>query len=200
MTLTPQPEVFLTPESHKLESQKKRRPILKAILTVLILTAVIFGIIYYRNQIQKNLLSASSNLKTKILTLLNTKSPINNARIIDQGKMSDLLGKSRPALFYADLEYDPKTGVALQKRTGSENGDPILLPNILNISNDKFAYKVEVSSTHGIIESGWGKEYKEIAQTKDGKINFRITVNYQPKAMVRVYLSDKKLIWTGKMP
>lgn len=138
------------------------------------------------------------------LNLTNPFSQKTEPKLIKQGNISELSLEiqDHPKLFYADLEYDPKTGVTTQLTTGTNNGDPPpLLPNKpKTTSSSKFIYKVEVTSGSTILQSGWVTDYMEIIQTPEGKLNFRVTATYYPKAFVKVFLSDNQLIWTGRIP
>lgn len=187
------PNVLLTKDAGKIKPSRDWKSL---IMIALILTLVIpvfveenFGPHLIRNSLSSFFLKFSPQTKTV-------------PKIISQGRLQDLAFKDHPANFYADLEYNPSNGSVVQKRSGKENGDPS--PFFSNPPKEgkpeKFIFKVEViSESKEVIQAGWSYVYKEIAQTQDGKILLRINVKYRPKSIIKVYLPNKQLIWTGKM-
>lgn len=122
-------------------------------------------------------------------------------KLVRETTISQAATENHPKLFYADLEYDPQTGLVTQNALGKTNGDPPpLLPSPPSITLDNLIYKVEVVSDENVLlRSGWGVIPKEIAQTPQKTLSFRITTLYENQAMVRVILPEKGIIWTGRM-
>lgn len=123
-------------------------------------------------------------------------------KIASQGKLTALISEDHPELFYVDLDYNPENDAVIQRNSGLVNGDPSPL-----FSNppkegkpEKFVYKIEViSESKEVTQSGWFYVYKEIAQTESGRLILKVSVKYQPKSLIRVYLPNNKLIWIGRM-
>lgn len=201
-TAPSQPVVLITKESQNIKPPKNWKPII-LIGIILIVGALTLAGVSYHKQIQNNLTSLSYKIGIdKILTSLKIEPQV-ATRIASQGRLSDLTIKGHPTLYYADLEYDPKTAITTQFGTGITYGDPpYLQPNQPSTqSPNKFIFKIEISDESGkISEAGWKETYREIIQTPTGKLRFRITATYRKKSFIKVYLADKKLIWTGKMP
>lgn len=165
----------------------------KPLVFILVGTLTVMGLglggFYYRSQINKT--SAPQNIKPKA-----------TPKLIEKGKVTDLTKKDFPNLFYADLEYDPQTGLVKQIKTDTVRGDfQGLLPEKPKGNlTDKFIYEVEViSQKKEIILSGWRYDYKEIIQDASGKLQFRVTISYSSGSTVKVLL-DGKPIWIGVMP
>lgn len=121
-------------------------------------------------------------------------------KVIKKEDLADVVTQGQSPLFYASLEYDPKTGIATQLKTGKINGDaPYLFPSPAPESALKFLYKVQVSIEEGVIQNGWISASKENLSTEKGTFRFRVTTIYKKDAIVKVFLSKDKLVWTGKM-
>lgn len=127
----------------------------------------------------------------------------NPPKLIKQGQVADLGPQiiSHPQLFYAYLEYDPKTNLVTQLATARTNGDkPTFLPDQSVASLDLFIYKVEIISEKNVLlETGWDTKHKSLITTDKNTYRFRVMTSFYPNASVRVYSSDNKLIWTGIM-
>lgn len=196
-----QPSVFVTSEAQKYKPPKNLKPLLLILLVIIILVLGLTGF-YYRNYLQKNATEISSKLGlNKVLVFLNTNLKAQST-IIGKGKISDLATKDLPSLFYADLEYNLKTGSVTQIQTGETKGEPqgLIKEKPKENLNDKFIYEVEIiSKNNEILQTGWGVDYKEIIQQADGKFRFKVTVPYYSNSRVRVLLNNKS-IWIGFMP
>ncbi|MEK7521189.1 MAG: hypothetical protein AAB599_00075 [Patescibacteria group bacterium] len=133
----------------------------------------------------------------KISGFISPKKP----KITKSGTTVDLIRQTHGNLFRAELEYDSKTGVVVQLQTGLTNGDtPYFLQNSPQSFPGDLVYRVEiVSNENELLQTGWKVIPQEILISEGDKTRFVITTVYKPKAMVRVYLPDGKLIWTGIM-
>lgn len=168
---------------------------LALIMLVLLILAFLF-----ETQVKKQISGWSNQLVGKsfsgsstVLLYKPTQSP---ARVSE--------GKGQANLFSAELDYNPAIGTAAQLRAEKKQGStPLpLLPQLPKegISSNILAYKVEVwNLKQEVIFSGWILGFKRIMQTDKGTYKLALTVPYQENSFVKVYLSDNKLIWTGKM-
>lgn len=145
-----------------------------------------------------------------ILLLLSFKLDLKNPlasktepKLIKQGNVADPGSQiqNHPQLFYAYLEYDPKTNLVTQLATARTNGDkPTFLPEQPAASSNLFIYKIElVSEKNVLLETGWDTKHKSIITTDKNTYKFRVMTSFYPNASIRVYSSDNKLIWTGIM-
>lgn len=184
-----QPTVFITPEGQNYKPPRNWKPLILILLAVFIIGGLSFTGFYYRSKLNINNISAPVKRSTT------------EPKIIGKGKVSDLAAsKDHPAFFYADLEYDPKTDITTQLKTGKMNGDQLfLLPSPPPDTDTKFIYKVELSDQRGIWQTGWGMTYKELGLTPKGTIKFTIVTNYKPGFLAKVYLPNNKLIWSGEI-
>lgn len=158
----------------------KWKSFLSILLILLAALGLGFVVYYYQSPIQKSI----------------------DSRTFSKGYISDLVLEDYTDLYLAILEYDPKTDLVAQLKTANIKGEvPYLFSNQPMETPVEFVYKVEVvsSSNNKILLAGWNKVYKEIAQTEQGKISIRILVPIYSQSVVKVYLPNNKLIWTGKM-
>ena len=192
--------MILTQESRKIKPRENFRHFLIAVISILVIGALFFGVIYYGDQINKNLNSLNSRLGINQLLAYITSQLSAKPQVAREGKSARLATQKFSALYFADLEYDPKTGVTRQLKVGTARGDfPRFLSNQPKPAANKFIYRVEVlSGPKEIVSSGWMTEYKDIIQTPDGKLNFRVVVPFRANIIIKVYLSNNKLIWTGQ--
>lgn len=103
-------------------------------------------------------------------------------------------------LFVADLEYDPTTGIVTQHDIQRVQGTPAIFSTKqpVNASSD-FIYRVAVVSKNQLVTEGWESIAKDIIKTAKNTLRFTIAVPYSQNAIVRVYTTDNKILWTGKM-
>lgn len=146
-----------------------------------------------------------------ILLLLSFKLDLKNPlasktepKLIKQGNVADLGPQliGHPQLFYADLEYNPKTNTVILIKTGNTSGDiPQLLDNEPASSSARLTLKIEtISQDNKMLHFGWMSVLKEAKQTPSNTYKFQITTVYQPKAKITVYLEGRGLVWSTKMP
>lgn len=170
------------------------KPLVLILLAILVVGSLSLAGYYYRSKLNINQILSSAK-----------KGKAPTETIISKGKVSDLIAKDPNALFYADLEYDPKTGVTTQLKTGAMNaGDERfpLSPNLpKDLSSANFVYQIKTLSPDGksILESGWKITFKKIVETTKGTYRFGVTALYKPGSIIKVYLPGDKLIWTGKI-
>lgn len=117
----------------------------------------------------------------------------------------DIAVEGHPQLFYADLEYDPATGLVTQQAIEKTQGDlegfyldpPGSLPQY-------FIFKVIVVKDGTTITYGWDTILEELARTPQNTLEFQVITSYSENSVVYVYLEDSpgswnKLIWSGRM-
>lgn len=188
-----QPNVFLTPEAQNHKPPKSWKPLIFVALGIFIIVLSLGGY-YYRSKLGINKLFALLNTKTKT-------QPV----IAGKGKVADLATKDLASLFYADLEYNPKTGVVTQLKAGliksGQEQSPLSANLPKDLASSNFAYKVEVLSPDSktILESGWKITFKKVIETPKGTYRFGVVTAYKPNSIIKIYLPGNKLIWTGKV-
>lgn len=178
------PKVFIIPEGLKYKPPKNWKPFVLILQAVLVIGGLSLASFYYRLPIQKSL--------SKI-----DKKP----EVISQGKISDLIKKNSPILFYADLEYDPKTGVVKQLKNGQiKTMMPIYYPwKPTNIGTNDFIYRVTAINDKGnLIQYGWMIN-NGLVEFPQEVLSLKVLTVYQPNSLVKIYSKDNKLIWTGKV-
>lgn len=199
MRPAPGPDVVLTKEPGRIKQQENIRHFLVAVAAVLSIGIILFTVITQGDKIQKNLSDLGSNLKLDYLAyrIASVFLPKPNSLY---GNAVRMLNQPFTPLYFADLQYDPKTGITRQIKVGTIRGDtPRFLQSQPKTGPNKFIYKVEVlSGPKEILSSGWFTEYRDVVAAKDGKLNFRVVVAYRPNSIIKVYLPDKKLLWTGQ--
>ncbi len=200
MHSAPRPDVILTKESRNIKPRENFRHFLIAVAAVLSIIIILFTVITQGDKIQKNLSDLGSNLKLDYLAYRIASVFLPQPKGLS-GNAVRMLNQPFTPLYFADLEYDPKTGITRQIKVGTARGDtPRFLQSQPKTGPNKFIYKVEIlSGPKEVLSSGWFTEYKDVIQTKDNKLNFRVVVNYRPNSIIKVYLPDKKLIWTGQI-
>lgn len=200
MRPAPGPEVILTKESRSIKPRENLRHFLIAVAVVLSIGIIFYTLITHGDQIQNSLATLSSTFRINQLIASVTTIFQAKPKVAREGNAARMLNQDFTAVYIADLEYDPKTGVTRQINTGAIRGDtPRFLSNQPKPAANKFIYRVEVlSDPKEILSSGWFTEYKDVIQAKDGKLNFRVVVAYRPNSIIKVYLPDKKLLWTGQ--
>lgn len=109
--------------------------------------------------------------------------------------------EGHPELFSASIEYNPANGHVTQRSIGKGGGDPpLLFSEKPEPDASRFIYKIEViSEENAVLQSGWYSVHKQRAETANNTIRLDVVTNYFPGAIVRVFLSDNQLIWTGKI-
>lgn len=199
MRAAPGPDVILTKESRNIKPRENIRHFLIAVAAVLSIGIILFTIITQGDKIQKNLSDLGSNLKLDYLAYRIASVFIPAPKSLS-GNAVRMLNQPFTPLYFADLEYDPKTALIRQVKVGTLRGDsPRFLSSQPKSAPNKFIYKVEVlSSPKEILTSGWFTEYRDVVEEKDGKINFRVVVAFKPNSIIKVYLPNKKLLWTGQ--
>lgn len=116
---------------------------------------------------------------------------------------------SHPSIYFVNLEYDPKSGLVMQKNSGTGNSDrPILdVDQPKNLPN-YFTYKLEVKSEKDeLLQSGWVQLPLKILLTKQNTLELRINTIYQKNAIITVSIpqdnqnsqSNLKVLWKGKI-
>lgn len=172
------PTVFITPEGLKYKPPKNWGPLVLILQAVLVIGGLSFAGFYYRDKLE-----------------------INKPKVISQGKISDLIKKNSPVLFYADLEYDPKTGVVKQLKNGQiKTMMPIYYPwKPTNIGTNDFIYRVTAINDKGnLIQYGWMIN-NGLVWSPQEVFKLKVLTVYQPNSLVKIYSKDNKLIWTGKV-
>lgn len=121
--------------------------------------------------------------------------------ISKEASQSSSIVSEHPELFYATLQYNPTSQTMTQLTSGKANGDiPHLFGEQPNISPSRFTYKIEiVTDKNVLVQSGWESISKELIQTPDGNLEFKVVTIYEPNAVIRVSLPDGNIIWTGKI-
>lgn len=122
-------------------------------------------------------------------------------KLINQTTTSKAGLEAHPNLFYANLEYNTKTGVVTQLSTARVKGDgPSLLSEPPATSSALFVVKMEVvSDKNELIQSGWISMFRKVIESKDNILNLKIIASYIEKAIIRISLPSGKIIWTGIM-
>ncbi len=135
-----------------------------------------------------------------LIKLADIKSEV-KPKLVRESTVAEISIKNHPQLFYADLEYNPQTHLVTQVNTGEANGDPpTLLTEQPTIPTDRFLYKIEIiSDKNELLLSGWDTQYKTLITTDTGSYKFRVVLEFYPQAIVRLYLPNGQLIWTGSM-
>lgn len=176
-------------------------PYLKIIAFVVFLALIPVSFYLYKHKAELSSLVASN------IPFISKPKPQAVPKVLRQGTIteieSQINSQSLPNLFYADLEYDPKTGLVQQISTDTIKGETPSLWQESPKSNleDKFVYEIEIiSKNNEILLSGWTFEYKEIIQQTNGNYKFKVTVPYYPDSQVRILLPNHKVLWTGLMP
>lgn len=120
-------------------------------------------------------------------------------KLVKETTVSKVAAELHPELFYAQLEYNPRTQTVTQLVTSKASGDiPILLATPPASDTNLFIYKIEiVSDKNVLLEAGWDAKYKSIITTGQNTYQFRVITKFYKDAFIRVYLPDNKLIWTG---
>lgn len=121
--------------------------------------------------------------------------------LIRQATLAETNTEGHPELFYAKLEYNPKTSLVTQLAISQTTGDlrPLRPTQPLGLP-EEFVYRIEViSDQNEILQNGWGRAYKELIVTPANTYGLQIYAPYTPNAIIRMYLPDGKLVWTGRM-
>lgn len=176
------PKVFVNPNiaSSELGKDKKKWTILGGILVIII----IFLFLFIFNRDQKRTPSSKESSRT-----IQTK----DSQILTQ----------HPELFYVNLSLETRTNVVTQLNMGKIKGDlPVYLNEQLpaTYSATLFIYKVEViSDKNELLLKGWRAIPIAIAEKTSGFLNWTVLAKHTPNALVKVYLNNGKLVWTGRV-
>ncbi len=148
--------------------------------------------LFFRDQIKQKFFPLNLKLST-------------TPKVIREGKINQIADPAEQDFFFANLEYDPKSGSVIQRDTGRIKADlvPLYPSQPKDVSNAAFVYKIEViSKERELLQSSWGVTLKKIIQTSQGTFNFEVVVIYRPNSVIKVYIPENKgdkLIWTGRM-
>lgn len=108
---------------------------------------------------------------------------------------------NHPDLFRAEIEYnlEDNTVTLIEKRT--VKGDtPVLSPTPPAADQTKFIYKIElVSNKDELLYFGYRAIPKEILLIENNRFRLAILVPYRKDAIVRIYNSSQKIVWTTKI-
>lgn len=123
-------------------------------------------------------------------------------KLVRETTISEVGSKSHPEIFFADLEYDPQTNLVTQHELGSINGDVSpLYSQQPATSNTEFVYQAEIiSKENTLLESGWNSVPYEISKTAKNTFRFKVRTAYRLGSIIKIYLPNNQLIWTGKIP
>lgn len=121
-------------------------------------------------------------------------------KLIQESTLVQIATESHPEVFYANLEYDPKTGVVTQYGVSKTNGDPpLLLGEKPKPDPKRFTYKITVLSKDNIgLQSGWYSTPLEIVKTPQNTFRFDAVASYEPEAILQIEI-DNKNVWAVKM-
>lgn len=120
---------------------------------------------------------------------------------VKETNIAEVAKSTHPQLYFAYLDYDPQTQQVIQLSTGKTNGDiPSLSPEEPEADSNSFIYRVEQTSPeNNLILTGWKIISKETIKSNDNKYVLRVDALYQRGSIIRVYLPNQTIIWTGKI-
>lgn len=187
MEQSPDLQEEISKNQPKISSKKK---ILLSRIFVFILIVVPLGIYFIKADVINTIGS-----QFKIIT-----QPSQNAKITEQINSSKIINEQHGTLFYADLEYNPRSQETKEVDRGTSNGDLNPLSSSPASSSAMVSYKIVVESDKNeLLLSGWTNLYKRVILGPTGNYRFTVSAPYYKNANVSVYTFDNKKIWQSKI-
>lgn len=108
--------------------------------------------------------------------------------------------KEHPQLYFADLEYNLKTGSLEKIGSGTASNEALILSKERPPETPElFNYRFVAQKDNKIIQEGWGSVLKETA-LQDNNLQFQIRVSNIPGAKIEIFSSKGNLLWTELVP